>query len=241
MTSGRIERALATSMPFWIEEFEIGFRAFSASDIYRETGWLTIQIAKEWTGSGVYGPAGVDVESANADAPQDKLDEELSHHRGLVELGRVMDAPPLQIVANPVGDALVSLRNRLWDDPVARLAVAMSEGGGLGMFAGALAAIAARSEPLSQDAAVAQCFGAIITDEAGHVAGGFAAFAAATLTMEHEEAIYRHLADILALKVAERQGQFAPQLTATFAIAPSALVQATGAYRAFASTRFTAP
>ena len=240
MTSGRIERALATSMPFWIEEFEIGFRAFSATNIYRETGWLTIQIAKEWSGSGVYGPAGADVESANADAPQDKLDEELSHHRGLIDLGVVMDGAPPTDVGNPSGDALVSLRNRLWDDPVARLAVAMSEGGGLGMFAGALAAIAARSEPLSQDAAVAQCFGAIITDEAGHVAGGFAGFAAAQLSMLDEEMVFGHLAQILALKVEERRAQFAAQFADPIAIPPATLDRAIAGYQQFARTRFRA-
>jgi hypothetical protein len=189
MTNSRIDRALAISMPFWIEEFEIGFRAFSSPNIYRDTGWLAIQIAKEWSGSGVYGPAGADVVSANADAPQDKLDEEMSHYRGLIDLGKVMEAAPPANVANPAGDALVAVRNRLWDDPVARLAVTMSEGGGLGMFAGAREAIAARTEPLSQDAAVTQCFGAIIADEAGHVAGGFAECAAANLTAEQDKAI----------------------------------------------------
>jgi hypothetical protein len=152
-----------------------------------------------------------------------------------------MDAAPPANVSNPAGDALIALRNRLWDDPVARLAVAMSEGGGLGMFVGAREAIAARPFSLPQDVAVTACFGAIIADEAGHVAGGFAEFGSARLTADQDTVVYRHLADILALKVAERRGQFAPQLAASAAIAPDALAKATETYRAFAIARFTAP
>lgn len=240
MTADRIDRALATSLPFWIEEFEIGYRAFSAANIYRDTGWLTIQIAKEWTGSGVYGPAGADVVSAHADAPQDKLDEEMSHHRGLVALGSIMDVLPPEHIANPAGDALVALRNRLWPDPVDRLAVEMSEGGGLGMFVGARAAIARRVEAMPQDQAATNCFGAIIADEAGHVAGGFAAFAAATLSSEDEQGVLGHLQAILALKVDERRAQFAPQL-ARNTVASDAMRDAAAAYRSFARTRFSAP
>ncbi len=236
----RIDRAIATSLPFWIEEFKIGYRAFSARNIYRDTGWLTIQIAKEWSGSGVYGPAGTDVASANADAPLDKRDEEMSHHRGLVALGQAMEAAPPVDVPNPAGRALVALRNRLWDYPVARLAVAMSEGGGLGMFAGAQEAIAARIIAWPQDAAVAQCFHAIIADEAGHVATGFAEYAAATLTADQDAAICSHLAEILALKVAERQDQFAPQLSPPVAVPADIACEAVDAYRNFACTRFTA-
>lgn len=202
------------SFRWWQAEFDIGFRAFAAANIYAETGWLAHQIAKEWHGSGVYGPRGTDLGEIAADGMTASAEQELSHFHALRALGEAMDTPPGEHVPGQAARALTAFRNARWDDPVARHGVRMSEGGGLGMLHGAIAAIEARGAARVQDAAVRDCFATIIADEAGHLGGAIGDYAAQGFLTDEDALILKTLGECLERKVDERREQFAAQLAA---------------------------
>lgn len=220
---------LELSWPFWEAEFEIGFRAFQAPNIYAATGWLAHQIAKEWHGSGVYGPKGTDLGQLTAGEMSASAEEELAHFHSLRALGGQMDTPPGEHVPGKAARELTRYRNTCWDDPVARHGVRMSEGGGLGMLHGAIAAIDARGAERPQDAAVRACFRGIIADEAGHLGGAIEDYLGESFTVAEDALIHATLSDCLVRKVDERREQFAGQLLRA-SIAPGAAEVA--AYRA---------
>lgn len=200
------------SFRWWQAEFDIGFRAFGAANIYADTAWLAHQIAKEWHGSGVYGPRGTDLGVFAADGMTASAEQELSHYHALRALGHAMDTPPGEHVPGPAARALTAFRNARWDDPVARHGVRMSEGGGLGMLHGAIAAIEARDAARAQDTAVRDCFATIVADEAGHLGGAIRDYAGQGFSPDNDALILETLGACLERKVDERREQFAAQL-----------------------------
>lgn len=206
------DRVLERSLPYWHDEFVIGFRAFQCDTIYYKTGWLAHQIAKEWHGSGVYGPAGTDLEALTTTLSALSAQEEKAHFDMLRALGRQMPVPPGTHQPGRAAALLTQRRNTLWDDAKLRHAVRMSEGGGLGLFHGALAAIKARGTSRAQDDAVRTTMLQIIADEAGHLGNAIATYVEAELTDDDRSAIVAELETILSLKVAERKEQFSGQL-----------------------------
>ena len=88
----------------------------------------------------------------------------------------------------------------------------MSEGGGLGLFHGAIAAMDGREAARAQDGAVHDCLTAIIGDEIGHLGGAIATYLASPFSQDTE--VLDILGECLARKVEERREQFAPQLCA---------------------------
>ncbi len=208
--TGNRARIIELSWPFWRAEFEIGFSAFSHEGIYRDAGWLAAQCWKERTGSGVYGPAGSELEDISPDDPV--AQEERVHFELLRGLGAIMEEVLPDWHPGPAAQALVARRNSLWENPAARHGVRMSEGGGLGLFHGANAAIAARDASRPQDGAVRSVLARIIADEAGHIASAMNEFEAASLAPDDVETALSALADCLSLKVRERSEQFAAQL-----------------------------
>ena len=194
--------------PFWAVEFEIGYRAFLAPNIYDETGWLAAQIMKEWHGSGVYGPAGADLGTVVSDS----ANEELAHFHALRRLSEAVNPAPNGYALGPAACALTTFRNGLWADELTRHSVAMSEGGGLGLFHGALAAIRVTDEPRPQDALVKACLEPIIIDEAGHLGGAIQRYLDLAVEADQAVIVMEQLKACLALKVAERQEQFAANL-----------------------------
>ena len=194
--------------PYWAAEFDIGYRAFLTPNIYDETGWLAAQIAKEWHGSGVYGPAGADLGTVVSDSAS----EELAHFHALRRLSEAMNSAPADYAPGPAAHALTAFRNGLWADELTRHAVAMSEGGGLGLFHGALAAIRVTDNPRPQDMLVTACLEPIIVDEAGHLGGAIQRYLASNVSAADAAVVFGHLATCLTLKVAERQEQFAANL-----------------------------
>ena len=194
--------------PFWAAEFDIGYRAFRAANIYDETGWLAAQIEKEWHGSGVYGPAGADLGTVVSDSAS----EELSHFHALRRLSEAMNPAPEDYAPGPAARALTVFRNSLWPNELTRHAVAMSEGGGLGLFHGALAAVRVSHEPRPQDALVTACLEPIIADEAGHLGGAIQRYLNLAVGAGQAVIVMEQLAACLALKVAERREQFAASL-----------------------------
>lgn len=189
-------------------EFEIGYRAFLAANIYDETGWLAAQIEKEWHGSGVYGPEGADLGTVISDSAS----EELAHFHALRRLSEAMNPAPDDYQPGPAAHALTAFRNSLWPNELTRHAVAMSEGGGLGLLHGALASIRVTEAPRLQDALVTACLEPIIADEAGHLGGAIARFIAHNRSATDSEIVFEKLTACLALKVTERQEQFAANL-----------------------------
>lgn len=199
-----ISNVIERSWPFWAQEFAIGFAAFSGDDIYRETGWLGAQMWKEWSGSGVYGPRGTDLSS---DAAGDNAGDELAHYDMLRALVAIMDVPPPAHRPGPAAHALQDYRHGHWADPLLCHGVRMSEGGGLGLFHGAIAAIDARSNAFRQDDAVRAALAGIIVDEAGHLGGAIRSFLEAAVADPGPVlAVMEHC---LILKVDERREQFA--------------------------------
>lgn len=201
-----LERVIERSWPYWRSEFESGYAAFSAANIYRETGWLAAQIWKEWGGSGVYGPAGTDLDTIAASS---STEEELAHFHGLKALGPIMETPPGRYTPGPAAQALVAFRNRHWGDECLRHGVRMSEGGGLGLFHGAIAAIDARGAERAQDNAVRACLTTIIGDEIGHLGSAIIEFAGSQFAGDDEP--LGIMTQCLAFKVDERHEQFAAQ------------------------------
>jgi hypothetical protein len=200
------------SLPLWLEEFEIGFRAFRAANVYSETHWLAVQIWKEWNGSGVYGPAGADLGTLALVGGAAQPSDELAHYEALKNLGESMDAPPGEYQPDGAARALLEFRNGLWGDKIMRLAVGMSEGGGLGLFHGAIAALRTVAATRPQDALVRSCLSSIIHDEKGHLGSAIDAFVAERIEPDLERKALARLTDCLTLKVAERREQFAAQL-----------------------------
>lgn len=198
---------IARSWPWWRAEFAIGYAAFSAPNIYRETGWLAAQSWKEWSGSGVYGPKGTDLETVAASS---SAKEELAHFHALKALGPIMEISPGDHAPGPAARALVEFRNRHWEDQRLRHGVRMSEGGGLGLFHGAIAAINALGSRRPQDAAVKECLTMIVGDEIGHLGGAIADFLASPHAADDD--VLELLGECLSLKVEERRQQFAANL-----------------------------
>lgn len=205
--SHSVATIIAACWPHWRAEFMIGFAAFSADNVYREPGWLAAQIWKEWTGSGVYGPRGTDLGSA---LPGENAAEERAHFDALRALVPLMEGRCADYRPGAAAQALADYRHRHWADPALSHGVRMSEGGGLGLFHGAIAAIDARAASRAQDGPVRATLQGIIADEAGHLGGAIRAFLAARI--DEAGPVLRVLDHCLALKVAERRAQFAPQL-----------------------------
>ena len=203
--NARLAAIIDHCWPFWAAEFDIGYRAFLAPNIYQETGWLSAQIWKEWHGSGVYGPAGADLSTVVSDSAS----EELAHFHALRRLNEAMNSAPADYAPGPAAHALTTFRNGLWADELTRHAVAMSEGGGLGLFHGALAAIRVTDNPRPQDVLVTACLEPIIADEAGHLGGAIQRYLSSNVSAADAAVVFGHLATCLTLKVAERQEQFA--------------------------------
>ena len=211
MNAGRLA-IIKHSLPWWREEFAIGYRAFRADNIYGETHWLAAQIWKEWHGSGVYGPAETDLASLTMAESAANAQEELAHFEGLQVLGLAMDVPPGDYAPGMAARELVTTRNRLWDNELLRHAVRMSEGGGLGLLHGAIAGIESVGSGRAQDDQSKACFAAIIVDEAGHLGSAIAGYLATERDGSEEAAVLAALSTCLSLKVAERREQFAAQL-----------------------------
>ena len=195
--------------PFWALEFEIGYRAFLAPNIYDETGWLAAQTMKEWHGSGVYGPAGADLGTVVSDSAS----EELAHFHALRRLSEAMNPAPDDYAPGLAARALTVFRNGLWANELTRHAVTMSEGGGLGLFHGALAAIRVTDDPRPQDMLVTACLEPIIVDETGHLGGAIQRYLDLAVEADQAVIVMEQLTACLALKVAERREQFAANLT----------------------------
>ena len=219
MNAGRLA-IINHSLPWWRKEFAIGYRAFRADTIYRETHWLAAQIWKEWHGSGVYGPAGTDLASLTVAESAANAQEELAHFEGLQVLGLAMDVPPGDYAPGLAAWELVTTRNRLWDNELLRHAVRMSEGGGLGLLYGAIAGIESVGSRRPQDDQCKACFAAIIADEAGHLGSAMAGYLAKERDDAKDAAVLAALSTCLSLKVAERREQFAAQLDGGAEAAP---------------------
>ncbi len=213
MKDSRFDAVIAHCWPWWRAEFEIGFRAFQAANIYHDTGWLAAQAWKEWNGSGVYGPMGTDLGMMAAGDASQSAAEELAHYHGLITLCEAMEAPLPDYHPGPAAMGLTRFRNGLWEDPLLRHGVRMSEGGGLGLLHGAVAGIGAVAEVRPQDDPVRDCFQTIIADEVGHLGGAIREYLAIDFAVVEETRIFDALGECLALKVAERQEQFSAQLS----------------------------
>lgn len=214
MQDSRLLALIDHCWPWWSAEFGIGFRAFQAANIYHDTGWLAAQAWKEWHGSGVYGPAGTDLGTIGQGTSQNAA-EELAHYHALVALGAQMESPLPDYRPGPAAAALTEFRNGLWNNPLLRHGVRMSEGGGLGLLHGALAGLATVADARPQDRHVRACFESIIADEVGHLGGAISEFLVCGHEGAEAVAILEALGACLALKVAEREAQFSLQLAET--------------------------
>ncbi len=206
----------------WRSEFEIGYAAFCGDLIYCHTEWLAAQIWKEWGGSGVYGPAGASLAHVSGTA----ADEERTHFHMLSDLRPKMEVPPGAWEPGPASRVLVSTRNLMWQDEALRHGVAMSEGGGLGLFYGAIAAIDARYAARAQDPSVRDALTKIAGDEIGHIRIAVRAFERAALSPAQQGAALEALDVCLRLKIDERREQFAPQLSVSGINVPDEAVAA---------------
>ncbi len=231
MQDSRLLALIDHCWPWWSAEFGIGFQTFRASNIYRDTGWLSAQAWKEWHGSGVYGPAGTDLGTI-AEGMSQNAAEELAHYHALIALGALMESPLPDYRPGLAAAALTDFRNGLWEDPLLRHGVRMSEGGGLGLLHGAVAGLGTMVDARPQDRPVRDCFESIIADEVGHLGGAISAFLACDCNAAEEAAILEALGACLALKVAERQEQFGPQLAETGTSETAQYPAAVAEYRA---------
>jgi len=193
------KRTIDNSARYWAGEYEIACRYFApSSDVRNEQAdllWVRHQMHKEWHGSGVYGPPGENVvtlveRAAKELREMDELTEhdrveeavetlefamdELKHFRDFSRVRQMITTEAAQPVEEggllSEGAALTELRHTLRSRSRAgRLAVQMSESGGLGFFFGVVSALGngqPRSEPEKEILRAAQ---GIIDDERSHL------------------------------------------------------------------------
>jgi hypothetical protein len=167
---------------------------------------------------------------AQGDAPQSAA-EELAHYHALITLGAAMESPLPEFHPGPAAAALTNYRNGLWESPLLRHGVRMSEGGGLGLLHGAVAGLGSVAEARPQDGPVRDCFERIIADEVGHLGGAISEFLVRRFNASEEAAIFEVLGACLALKVTERREQFSAHLSHASATVATEYAAALADYR----------
>jgi hypothetical protein len=234
-----VDLAFDRCLPHWGGEFAIALAYFadgsSARSPARDRSWLEFQIWKEWYGSGVYGPRGITVADLLAQAvaqiriPHERDDaealtqasamldfgrDEFAHFTILFELWRqTFGDAPAQLEAwgaLPAGIELMELRLRLQGDRLGAIAVRLSEGGGLGLFFGIRDALARADGAFERG--LVRAVDRILADERHHLTGNFVDAAHGVREPAEIATVVELLSNICAVKLREREQQFAVML-----------------------------
>jgi len=230
-----LARAIRASAPYWAAEYAIVFHYFTngVRTPQRDIGWITLQMFKEWTGSGVYGKRGVTVNNLikRAASQIDQIDageaigdldaisgllqfaiDEFNHFSLLCKAFLKLDPDGRMSIEQmgdlPEGRRLVELRHAWRDRPNGDLIVELTEGGGLGMYFAVGDAFAHSTQRSDVDELIVRFAQATVTDEIQHMAGRFQRALEADLSREDWEQVDAGLQDQFAQKLRERNQQF---------------------------------
>ena len=236
------KRTIDNSARYWAGEYEIARRYFAPSSAVRseqtDLQWVRHQMHKEWHGSGVYGPPGENVvtlaERAASElraldelTEHDRVDEivelldfaldELKHFRDFSRVYRMMTAEPPQRVDElgvlSEGAALAELRYELQSRSRAgKLAVQMSESGGLGFYFGVVSQLQETPPVSDYDEEVLRAAEGIIADESSHLGFNLRRPVVAGLSEEEWRELDESLQAISRQKLLERNQQFGSPL-----------------------------
>ncbi len=237
----RLKALIDAVSPCWAGEALVARRYFAGDrrTPERDRRWIGFQVFKEHTGGGVYGGAGETVTTilraaceragaiglatspAEIDHILDDLQfalDELRHQTQYMRLYALAGGDPARSI-DSLGQLenarrLASLRHELRRTPVGLMAVALSEGGGLGLHFG-LREHFRRTPPVGAiDTELARLTEAVLTDESSHLRSRFAA----ALELEDNDATWLELQSklvaIASRKVHERNEQFSSPLDA---------------------------
>jgi hypothetical protein len=236
MSRTLVDLAFDRCLPHWGGEFAIAMHYFGEGSRVRsparDRSWLEFQIWKEWYGSGVYGPRGITVADllqqaiaqirmpaagddaealAAAGAMLDFGRDEFAHFTILFELWRrsFADAPAHVEAwgALPAGHELMELRLELQEQRLGAIAVRLSEGGGLGLFFGIRDVLVGAQGTFERG--LLQAVERILADERHHLIGNFVDAARAVREPAEIAAVVDSLDRICAVKLREREQQFA--------------------------------
>jgi hypothetical protein len=232
-----IVEAIEQNARFWAGEYEVARSYFRPDNPgrtpERERRWLGLQIWKEWYGSGVYGPEGVDVRSLIVEAGQRmaSLDPmtHISEIEGIIEhLSFAVDelrhfalfSDVLRAVEGHLpesmdglkgicpGRKLTEFRYQLRKEPLGEVAVVLSEGGGLGLFFGIQDILTEAPSLTDADRLLLTAVEAVLDEETGHLGHNFREARDAGYTEDDWRRINGMLQDINHVKLEERYGQF---------------------------------
>jgi len=236
-----LARAIRNSAPYWAGEYAVVYTYFTGGSRtpQRDVGWITLQMYKEWTGSGVYGKRGVTVnnlikraakqiDQINAGESIGDLDaisgllqfaiDEFNHFAILCKAflklqprGRMSIE---QMGDMPEGRRLVEMRHAWRERPNGDLIVDLTEGGGLGMYFAVGDAFDGAEQRSEVDELITRFAQATITDETEHMAGRFRRALQADLEPEDWEQVETGLRELFAQKLRERNQQFGEPFSA---------------------------
>jgi hypothetical protein len=237
-----LARAIRKSASYWAGEYAVVHTYFTGGSRtpQRDVGWITLQMFKEWTGSGVYGKRGVTVNSLikRAAAQIDKIDagesigdldaisgllqfaiDEFNHFSILCKAFLKLQ-PQGRMSIEQMGDMpesrrLVEMRHTWREQPNGDLIVDLTEGGGLGMYFAVGDAFAGVQQRSEVDELITRFAQATITDETEHMAGRFRRALQADLEPEDWEQVEVGLQELFAQKLRERNQQFGEPYSAS--------------------------
>lgn len=235
----RLQQLIEAAAPCWAGEALVGRRYFGGSHrtLERDLKWIGFQVFKEYSGGGVYGGPGETVASilraASQRAAQIELAtpeaeigqilgdlefamDELRHMTQFMRLyalaGGERDRSIASLGELPHAHRLASLRHELRVTDLGRMAVSLSEGGGLGLHFGMHEHYTSHPPADAIDVETARLTKSILADESRHMLSRFQA----ALALDQDESSWTDLqAKLVAIctqKLRERNEQFSSPL-----------------------------
>jgi hypothetical protein len=234
----RVGALIDAVAPCWAGEALVARRYFGGGHrtAERDLRWIGFQVFKEHTGGGVYGGPGATVASILADASRraaaitlatpapeierilddlafglDELRHQVRYMRLYALAGGDLRASIDSLGALDHARRLAALRHELRATPVGLTAVALSEGGGLGLHFGMREHFLREPPARALDREIAALTDAVLDDEAGHLRARFDGLALEGGDAAWDE-LETHLVAICSQKLRERNEQFSSPL-----------------------------
>jgi len=236
-----VGRLIDHNAPYWAGEFEVAHAYFAngkRAPAHDET-WLGLQMFKEWTGSGVYGPGDASInalvrrcadalDQARDGVPGADLEhvsqqlqfaaDELNHYLILWRVYRRV-APDSRKSVDEMGELpqarrLVQTRAAVRNEPLGDWMVELSEGGGLGLYFAVSECLGARADLSAEDRIILRFAQATVNDETEHMTHRFRSALAKDMSAADWKRIDEGLQRVSAQKLLERNEQFGGVFTA---------------------------
>jgi len=235
-----VGRLIHHNAPYWAGEFAVARRYFAngSRQPARDATWLGLQMFKEWTGSGVYGPGDASIDAlvqrcadalgrARSGLAREDLEQvsqqlqfatdELNHYLILWRAYQRI-APDSRKSIEEMGDLhharrLVELRAAVRTEPLGDWMVELSEGGGLGLYFAVCEQLGSQPDLAPEDQIILSFARATVADETEHMTHRFRSALALGLSADDWERIDAGLQRVSAQKLRERNEQFGGQFS----------------------------